>query len=630
MSTSQAGKQAIQSLQNVTNAFEGAEERQGQIDMSYAIAQSLASNKSIIVQAGTGTGKSLGYLVPAILNGKKTVVATATKALQDQLAHNDLPLLQEHLDVDFSWAVVKGRSNYICMQRVDELKDSSGQLEFDLLADRTKQEVSTIIEWANSTRTGDFEEMPILPSEAARHALSVGVDECPGKNRCNMGSQCFAEKAREAAAEADVVVVNLHLYGNHIASGGHILPEHEVVIFDEAHQLEAVLSDTAGVNISNGRFSTLASAVRKVIADPNLTNKLEESGLLFSGAIGTFVDQRLTSPLPESITNPLAIARIEILSLISALRDVKSDNEAVQQKSYRAQTQAMRLTEALDIALGSFEGYVAYVEGPQERPKLKISPLHVGEVLQNNVWSSHSAVLTSATVPHAMPERVGLDTETTEVLTVDSPFDYEKNSRLYCSPAFPNPYSPGYTKFVHDEMETLITAAGGRTLALFTSIKALNEATTALKDRLPFPILSSKDYPRHKIIEMFMEDESSCIFASQSFFQGLDLPGRTLSLVILDKIPFPLPSDPLLEARREAVGRDKSFQLIDLPIAATSLAQAAGRLIRTASDKGVVAVLDQRLATKPYWRTLIGALPPMTRTKDRAEIEQFLRDITRH
>ena len=628
MTLSRAGNEAIAALKKVTSAFEGAEERQGQIDMSYAIAETLAAGRSIIVQAGTGTGKSLGYLVPALLNGKRTVVATATKTLQDQLNRNDLPLLAQHLGIDFTWAVVKGRSNYVCRQRINEFNDTSGQLEFDEVSSSTKKEIDQILKWAAKTTTGDFEELPRIPSERARIAVSVGSDECPGRNRCPVGSDCFAEKARDAASQADVIVVNLHLYGLHIASNGAILPEHEVVIFDEAHQLESVMSDTVGVQLTSGRFSSLGSAVRKVIADPTVTNKLEESGLRLSGILSSFVGQRLSSPLPTVITEPLAIARIEIASILGVLRELKTDNESVQQKNYRAQTQATRLSEALDLALGTTEGYVAYVEGMEDRPQLRISPLHVGDVLSGSVWGNLSAVLTSATVPSSMPERVGLALEGTEVLTVDSPFDYQKNSLLYCSPEFPDRNNAGFTNFVHDELAALIAAAGGRTLALFTSNKALHAATAAMRERLDVPILSPADYPRQKLIEMFMNDESSCIFASQSFFQGVDLPGRTLSLVVLDKLPFPRPDDPLLEARREAIGRDKAFAQIDLPIAATSLAQAAGRLIRTADDKGVVAVLDRRLATAGYWRTLIGALPPMARTRHRAEVEQFLRDIT--
>ena len=623
-----AGTRAIEALRKVVSSFDGAEERQGQIDMSHAIAESLASGRSIIVQAGTGTGKSLGYLVPAILAGKRTVVATATKALQDQLARHDLPLLQQHLDVDFSWAVVKGRSNYVCAQRLAEHADKQGVLEFEEMGDRLKEEIARIREWAARTTTGDFEEFDQLPSARAREALSVGSEQCPGRNKCPNGSNCFAERAREAAQDADVVVVNIHLYGNHIASGGNILPEHEVVVFDEAHQLESVLSDTVGQNLSAGRMSSFASAVRQVIADPTVTNTLESRAQRFAADLVPHRGQRLSSPLPTGIQEILGQIRIEVASLIGMLRDVKTDNDPVQQKSVRAQTQGARLVESIDVALGRFEGYVAYVEDKEDRPALRISPLHVGEVLQTSVWFGHQAVLTSATIPSAMPDRVGLTMDGTEVLQVDSPFDYEKNSLLYCPKNGPDPRDATFPAFVHDELEALIAAAGGRTLALFTSKAAMRRAVDEMRVRLPdLEFLTLDDMPRHVMIERFKADESSCIFASASFFQGVDLPGRTLSLVVLDKIPFPVPSDPLLSARREAAGQ-QAFQVIDIPIAATALAQAAGRLIRTAEDKGVVAVLDSRLAKKNYSWTLIRTLPPMSRTADRDTVENFLRDIT--
>jgi ATP-dependent DNA helicase DinG len=628
VSGSLAGKEAIAALRQVTSSFDGAEERQGQIDMSHAIAESLASGRSIIVQAGTGTGKSLGYLVPAILTGETAVVATATKALQDQLNSNDLPLLQKHLDIPFTWAVVKGRSNYACLQRINERADKSAQLEFEETSDKVNKEIDELITWAKKTMTGDFDELPRIPSDRAKQAISVSTDECPGKNKCPVGANCFAERARDAASTANVVVVNIALYGAHIASSGNILPEHKIVIFDEAHQLESSLSDAVGIQLTNGRVSSFASSVRRVIADPMVTNRLEELGLRFSGAIGPHVGNRLQRPLPSNIVENMSLIRIEVATLINALRELKTDNEPTQQRIYRAQTQGTRLTESLDIALGSFEGYVAYVEGSEERPILRITPLHIGEVLATNVWNEHTAVLTSATVPHSMPERVGLPTEGTEVLTVDSPFDYEKNSILYCSPNFPEVKSPAYKEFLYDEMEALMTAAGGRTLALFTSNAALYAAIDAMRERVSFPILGPKDYPRQTLIDMFIDDESACIFASQGFFQGVDFPGRTLSLVILDKLPFPTPTDPLLEARREAIGRDKSFGEIDLPMAATSLAQAAGRLIRTDTDRGVVAVFDSRLATAKYKWTLINAMPPMNKTRERPVVEQFLRDIT--
>lgn len=632
MTGSTAGREAIDALRRVVAAMPGAEERQGQIDMVHAVAEAVAAGRSIIVQAGTGTGKSLGYLVPAILSGRRTVVATATKTLQDQLDRNDLPLLRDHLGVPFTWAVVKGRNNYVCLQRTEEARKDSSHPEFDEVAGRARvaleKEISEVAAWASTSATGDLEELPRNLSPRARSAVTVSSDECPGRTKCPAGDRCFAEKARDAADEADVVVVNLHLYGFDIASQGAILPAHDLVVFDEVHQLESVMSDTVGVDLSNGRVAALAGAVRRVIADPGVTDSLENAGLRFSEVIAPRHGARLPIPLPTPVADALSVLRIETAAAIQVLRDVETDNEATDQRRLRAVTQATRLAEGIDVALGEVTGQVAYVVGSTERPVLRISPLHVGGVLESGVWVNRPAVLTSATVPVTLPERVGLALDGTEVIDVPSPFDYERNTRLYCSPEFPDRNSAGFTAFVHDELATLVTAAGGRTLALFTSTKAMREATDALRGRLPFPILNPDDHPRQRLIEEFMASESACIFASQGFFQGIDLPGRTLSLVVLDKIPFPRPDDPLLEARREDVGRDQSFQRIDLPIAATALAQAAGRLVRTAGDRGVVAVLDRRLATMNYWRTLIAAMPPMPRTRNRDEVVEFLRSIT--
>jgi len=632
VSGSGAGREAIEALRRVVSAMPGAEERQGQIDMVHSVAEAIAAERSIIVQAGTGTGKSLGYLVPAILSGRRTVVATATKSLQDQLSRNDLPLLRDNLGTDFTWAVVKGRGNYVCLQRIAELAKGSAQPEFDEVAGRARTqlraELDAIAAWAEESSTGDLEEFDSNPSQRARAAVTVSSDECPGRTKCPVGDRCFAERARAAADAADVIVVNLHLYGFDIASQGAILPAHDLVVFDEVHQLESVMSDTVGVDLSNGRVASLAGAVRRVVADRGVTDSLENAGLRFSEAISALHGDRVTIPLPTPIADTLSVLRIETAAIIRVLREIETDNEATDQRRLRAVTQATRLAEGIDTVLGEVRGQVAYVVGSDERPVLRVSPLHVGGVLSSGVWENRPAVLTSATVPLTLPERVGLPTDGTEVLDVPSPFDYERNTRLYCSPEFPDRNSPAFTPFVHDELEMLIGAAGGRTLALFTSTKAMREAAEAMRRRLPFSILTPDDHPRQRLIEMFIEDESSCIFASQGFFQGIDLPGRTLSLVVLDKLPFPRPDDPLLEARREDVGRKDAFQRIDLPIAATALAQAAGRLVRTAQDRGVVAVLDRRLATMGYWRTLVAAMPPMPRTRNRDEVVDFLAHIT--
>lgn len=625
---STAGDDAVVALRRVTTSLANAEERVGQDDMTRAIADSLAHDRLIVVQAGTGTGKSLGYLVPIVLSGKKTVVATATKALQDQLNRHDLPLLREHLGHDFEWAVVKGRSNYLCLQKLDERNDTQQSLDFDELGERAQREVDAIEEWSRTSDTGDLEELPTMPSERARKAVVSTSDECPGQSKCPRGQDCFAERARRQAHVADVVVVNLHLYGLHVASGGAILPPHDVVVFDEVHQLENIMSDTVGVQLTAGRFSSLAGAVRAVLADIDIIANLERSADSIRREIAGRVGTRISQPLPATLSSVLAEARIAVGSALTAVRAITTDNEATKQKQLRAQTQAGRLADDIDFVLATTSDYVAYVEGSEERPVLKVSPLHVGNALASHVWHERAAVLTSATVPTTLPDRVGLPEERRDSLSVSSPFDYERNSRLYCSPLFPDRNSPDFTPFVHDELEALISAAGGRTLALFTSTKAMNDAVHEMRERLDVPILTPAELPRQRLIDLFVRDEESCIFASQSFFQGVDLPGRTLSLVVLDKLPFPRPDDPLLEARREAVGRDRAFAEIDLPIAATALAQAAGRLIRTRNDRGVVAVLDRRLATASYWRTLIGALPPMVRTRDRGEIEDFLCAIT--
>lgn len=270
--------QVATALAAVTGALPAAEDRPGQKEMAQAVADAIHTKRHLVVQAGTGTGKTIGYLVPAILAGKTVVVATATKALQDQLAGKDLPFLQAHLGKGFEWAVLKGRSNYLCMQRVRELQDQqNGQLELEEFAATTKVEIKRLVEWSGETSTGDRADLSWAPSERAWKAVSVGSDECPGANRCPMGPVCLAEGARERAAAADVIVVNLHLYGLHVGTGGAILPEHDVVVIDEAHQLEDIMSDTVGIEIGGGRFTNLAATLKRILQDPKVVAPIAEA-----------------------------------------------------------------------------------------------------------------------------------------------------------------------------------------------------------------------------------------------------------------------------------------------------------------------------------------------------------------
>ncbi len=620
-----SGEGADTALHRVTAALAQAEDREGQQEMAGLVADAIAAKRHLIVQAGTGTGKTLAYLVPAVEAGARIVVATATKALQDQLATKDLPFLAEHIGVDFDWAVLKGRSNYVCLQRLREMSaGDQGQLELETLAVQTRVEIKRLAEWSGTTETGDVAELDWTPSDNAWRSVSVGSDECPGADRCPLGDPCFAEQARRRAAVADVVVVNTHLYGLNVASGGAILPEHDVVVFDEAHVLEDIMSDTVGVQIAPGRFTALAGTVRRILDDPTLIGSIAEIAEGLRDVLTPHLGSRVSTPLPDSLQEILTDARLRLGRANEVLVAIETPIEDAKQRKLRAQTMTGRAIEQLDIAIEGRDGYVAFVSGSPDSPRLEIAPLDVGPAMREGVWSQRTAVLTSATIPSSLAARVGIDDVT--VADVGSPFDYESNSMLYCAMHLPNPNSDGFRAAVHDELEALITAAGGRTLALFTSWRSMDEAAQALRERLDLPILTQRDLPKPALIKAFSDSPETCLFATAGLFQGVDVPGETLSLVVIDRIPFPRPDDPLLSARREQLG-PTAFSEIDIPRASMMLAQACGRLIRSATDRGVVAVMDPRLGTARYRWDIIKALPPMKRTKVRAHAEAFLAEI---
>ncbi len=626
-----AASAALEALAAVTAALPAAEDRPGQREMTELVAASIERGRHLVVQAGTGTGKTLAYLVPAITSGKRTVVATATKALQDQLATKDLPFLAEELSElghDLDWAVLKGRSNYVCLQRLREMSQpSTGQLELDELSATNKLEIKKIAEWAGESETGDQAEMEWSPSDQAWRAVSVGSDECPGGDRCPMGQECFAESARRRAQTSDVIVVNTYLYGLHVGSGGAILPEHDVVVFDEAHVLEDTMSDTVGVDISPGRFVTVSATVRRFLDDPQLVGTIADLAPLLRDVFSRHLNERLSTPLPSDITDALEDARLRLTRVGEAVESIQTDVEDAKQRKLRAQKMIARSMEAVEAALTAGDDKVPFVSGAPQSPRLEVAPLDVGPVLGANVWGDHTAILTSATVPSSLAARVGLPAERTHSADVGSPFDYEQQAMLYCAMHMPQPRSPKFRDQVADELIALIEAAGGRTLALFTSWAAMDHAVEAVRDEISVPILTQRDLPKPALVKAFADSEETCLFATTGMFQGVDVPGRTLSLVVIDKLPFPRPDDPLLSARRDQLGAS-AFSEIDVPRASTLLAQACGRLIRTMDDRGVVAVLDPRLGTARYRWDIVKALPPMKRTRERADVEAFLRELT--
>ena len=345
----------------VTGLPGGGEARTGQAEMARSVTEAIAANRHLVIRAGTGTGKSLAYLLPAVLSGRRVVVATASKALQDQLAAKDLPFLRSQLDRPFRWAVVKGRANYVCRQQIDELEAGLGQSELALGGASMREELDGLLHWAEGTPTGDRAELHAEPSVRAWSALSVSGDECPGAARCPRGNDCFAELARARAGEADVVVANLALYGVNIGSGDRVLPEHDVVVIDECHQLEDVLSSTLGFELGAARFAGFAGRVRTILTDPQLAAAVIDAGAALVSRLGGFTGRQLPRPLPPEVADALVLARSRVEAVLSALRRIQTTVADADQRRARAQRRATALTEELDILLDLPENYVAWV-----------------------------------------------------------------------------------------------------------------------------------------------------------------------------------------------------------------------------------------------------------------------------
>jgi ATP-dependent DNA helicase DinG len=710
-------------LKRVTAALpSGGEDRPGQVQMARAVARAVASGRHLVVRAGTGTGKSLAYLVPAVVSGERVVVATATKALQDQLAEKDLPSVSAALDRPVTFAVLKGRANYLCLERAAEVAGGGVQQDLGATGDalwpdgdasgengagsrsgtvdsgRLVEDVRRLLAWSRRTETGDRADLDFEPQDRAWALVSVGPRECPGAHRCPEGGRCFAERARQRAAEADVVVVNTHLYGAHLASGGAVLPPHDVVVFDEAHEMEEVMTQSLGVDLAPGRLRALQAVSRPLFSDGGESLGLDDAADRLRALLAAHVGRRVlcararnetTSPrrpaargqgereraffgltgdpgapggagvpgasatgatsttsatasddaLDVELTSVLELTRARLEQLRSRLVSATSARggdgaEGVAlgpgdaARCTRALTSAAHLEEDVQRLLAPVEGDVAWVDGTPRGPVLRLSPVDVGPVLAATLWGSVTAVLTSATIPPHLAARLRLDNFDVDHLDVGSPFDFRSHALLYVARHLPDPRREDAQAAVWDELEALIIAAGGRTLALFTSRRATTAAATALASRLPFQVLVQGDLPKGRLLEEFVRDETSCLFATLGFWQGVDVPGRALSLVTVDRLPFGRPDDPILDARRDRAGQ-AAFALVDLPRAATLLAQGAGRLIRTATDHGVVAVLDPRLATAGYRRVLLDALPPMRRSVERKEATAFLKKVLR-
>lgn len=650
-----------QALARAAKGLPNREDRPEQLAMAEAVGHAIEQHRHLVVQAGTGTGKSLAYLVPALALGERVVVSTATKALQDQLAGRDLPQLSRSLGVRFTFAVLKGRSNYVCLQRVAELTggDTRGeQMQLDEGGSPPQaglgalgREVLRLAAWASGNQkatgdkkaagdkkasagqlvSGDRAELAWEPSEAAWAQVSTGWRECPGAAQCPSGGECFAEAARRRAGEADVVVVNTHLYATSLSiKEADLLPPHDLVVFDEAHELEDIVSAAFGFDLSQARLVALARSARALVADASVAGDVEDGATLLGGALRPHRDLALVRPIDDDVAQALGLVRERASRLLEELRKAgRASDGAPEPRRLRAQKAVSHLIDDVSEILELPDSDIAWVEGPEHAPVLRVAPIDVGGALTERLWKGEgapTAVLASATIPPHLGERLGLSPGSYDEIDVGSPFSYKDQALLYCPVHLPDPRAANFEAAMHEELVALIEASQGRALALFTSWRAMQAAAEVVRGRTPWKIFTQSDLPKPKLVAEFTSDEHSCLFATMGFWQGVDVPGPSLSLVTIDRIPFPRPDDPLLRARRAALGA-RAFELIDVPRAATLLAQGVGRLVRSREDRGVVAVLDRRLGKATYRWQLVHALPPMRRTRSRGEVEAFLASL---
>jgi ATP-dependent DNA helicase DinG len=650
----------------------GGSERPGQVAMAEAVRDAIESGEHLAVQAGTGTGKSLAYLVPAVrhaMAAKATVVvATATIALQRQLIDRDLPrlvtALKPLLGREPSFAILKGRRNYLCLHRQrggfaapDDPQDSLFEPADSGPTSPLGRQVKRLHEWAEETKTGDRDELVPGVPEAAWRQVSVSAQECIGAQRCPFGSRCFAERAREAAGQAHIVVTNHALLAIDATSDIEVLPPHDVVIIDEAHDLvDRVTSATTG-ELSGPAVDTAARRAARLTESPQEGSHAVADGLRHAAAALSVDLGDAPAGRMDELSDALAATMRSVHEAADACaRAVRANAEALEEDPQRMGTLRMTLASLDELCevsgriLGAFaadvsgRGEVVWLDRPfsddsRRPPTLRVAPLEVGPVLRERLFRQHTVALTSATLalggsfdPLAIQwglGQAGTDPLAWTGLDVGSPFDHPRSGILYVARHLPPPGRDQLPEAYVKELEELIEAAGGRTLGLFSSMRAALQAADALRDRIAYPLLCQGDDVTAQLVRQFAEDEPTCLFGTLSLWQGVDVPGPSLQLVVIDRIPFPRPDDPLASARQRAVAArgGNGFMAVAAAQAALLLAQGAGRLLRTVTDRGVVAVLDPRLMTARYGGFLRTSLPPFWTTTDPALVRAALRRL---
>jgi ATP-dependent DNA helicase DinG len=646
--TARTKASAIELLAAAVGAVPGGSSRPGQEAMATAIEKAITDREHLLVQAGTGTGKSLAYLTPALLVDGPVVVSTATLALQNQLVEHDLPRLADAVKPVLgrrpTFAVLKGRHHYLCvakMEHADEEEPADSLFDDAPVrwlgeAGKLGKQIQRLQAWAEKTATGDRDELDPGVDDTAWRQVSMPARDCVGAAKCPYGNECFAEASRARARDADIVVTNHSLLAVDMLAGRHIVPPHKLLIVDEAHELADRVSSAAQAELTPDAIERSAKRARTLIP-PAAAESLAEAADALTVGLAEAPAGRLTGGLPPMLAQAVILLDAATRAGLDAIGDIKNDDpDPVRKQQAKAtlgdlSTTAQRLLEEADHD-------VAWVEKSDlgsGRRALVVAPLSVAGTLANSLYEDRVVVATSATLtlggrfdtvarslglpaPKVPAARSGVEAppaagEGWSSLDVGSPFDYPKQGILYVAAHLPRPAASGLPDVAGEELLTLISALGGRTLGLFSSRKAATQAAELVRSRTTLPVLLQGEEQLPLLVRKFREDKASCLFGVMSLWQGVDVPGDACQLVVIDRLPFPRPDEPLAAARAAAVDATggSGFASVSVPIAAIRLAQGVGRLIRSTGDKGVIAVLDSRLETaRGYGAFLRSSLPP--------------------
>jgi len=635
----------------IARSLAGFEARAGQLSMARLIQRGFLENVHTIVEAGTGVGKSLAYLVPALRAGARVVISTGTIALQEQLVRKDIPLVTKALGVEARVVLLKGRNHYLCKAKFE--KESGARLVAPSLA------LERLWAWAERTETGDRAELDFTPRGDDWETLDADADDCVGEY-CHRFADCHFFARRDAARFADVVVVNHALFFLDLASGGALLPAYDFVILDEAHQAEKYATAALTATLSPVSVNRMMRKLHRTYAIPGSYDaELDEGMRRLQQTLARVPGDKYPIAANEGVFDVLPVLRESFYSLENFLhahwqdalrKPTDNDSEKERRRDLALRSVAAHVAtvdriekaaqQATNGAVPADEiEAVAWVErgDGDARYEINAAPFQVADFLRATLFSrTRSVVLTSATISTTLRQAQGdpfeflktsLGVDDAQQLVAPSPFDYAKQARLYVAPPRLNPKAVDFARRAAPLIEEILDRSGGRAFVLFTSYARLREVYALLRERIPFPTKMQGDLPRTALLDWFRSSKNAVLFATGTFWEGIDVVGEALSCVIIDRLPFPSPSEPLVAARiaaLEAKGRS-GFEHYMIPSAIVRLKQGFGRLIRSTTDRGVVALLDGRATSMRYGATIVDALPPATRIDDLAALDDLFR-----